>query len=124
PTVHHVLPPKRWEAMTKRRSFMPSPSRFAAARGPCASSCLWRLPRPPLESPPGGRNDLPGWRSSNGDRSGVKGDRQVVPKGREERSETSTTAPLTQAEGGAIWGAPENGRRGSGCLAPSGQSAR
>src|SRR6267143_218329 len=30
-------------------------------------------------------------------------------KGREERSKASTEAPLTQAEGGATWGAPENG---------------
>src|SRR5438067_10637589 len=46
------------------------------------------------------------------------------PLGREERSKASTEAPLMQADGGATWGAPENGHRGSGCLAPSGQTCQ
>src|SRR2546426_6992659 len=68
---------------------------------------------PPPVGEPTGRSERPlsGWRSSSGDRSGVKGDRQVVPVGTRgaERSKASTEAPLMQAEGGATWGAPENG---------------
>src|SRR2546430_16873890 len=114
PTIHHVLPPKRWEAMTKRRSFMPSSSRSAAARGPCASSCLWRLPRPPLESPPGGRNDLPGWRSTSGARSAVK-------SGRSPSQGTRGAERLDGRSGGRSYlGGPEDELGGSGCLAPHG----
>ena len=103
---------ERWEAMTNRRSFMPYLPWSSIARGPCASSRLWRLLRPPLVSPPGGRNDLPGWRSSSGDRSGVKGDRQVVPVGTRGAEQSEHHSAL-DASGGRSYlgGAGERSQR-------------
>src|SRR5205807_2585912 len=114
PTIHHVLPMERWEAMTNRRSFMPHLLWSSTARGPCASSCLWRLLRPPLESPPGGRNDLPGWRSSSGDRSGVKGDRQVVPVGWRGAEQSEHRSALDSSGGRSYLGGAGERSRGSG----------
>src|SRR5437879_5571276 len=119
PTIHHVLPMERWDAMMNRRSFL-------HALPPLTFGCLWSMRvLPSLAAPPPpirrAHREV-GTTCPDGEAAAETGvasraTARSCPLEREERSKASTTAPLMQAEGGATWGAPENGPRGSGCLA-------